>query len=98
LAVIAIFGGFATPLLVSTGAGNYKILFTYILILDIGMLVLAYFKKWNLVNFVANFATVLLYSVWISDSYLNKHNLPYLGAFLFVTAFYLVFFIICQGQ
>ena len=93
LAIIAIFGGFATPILVSTGAGNYKILFTYILILDIGMLVLAYFKKWNLVNFVANFATVLLFSIWISDAYFNKHNLPYLGALLFVTAFYLVFFL-----
>ncbi len=93
LAIIAIFGGFATPLLVSTGAGNYKVLFTYILILDIGMLILAYFKKWNMVNFVANFATVLLYSIWVSDSYFNKHNLPYLGAFIFVTGFYLVFFV-----
>lgn len=93
LAIIAIFGGFATPLLVSTGAGNYKILFTYILILDIGMLVLAYFKKWNLVNFVANFATVLLFSIWVTDSYFNKHNLPYQGALIFVSAFYLVFFL-----
>lgn len=93
LAVIAIFGGFATPLLVSTGAGNYKVLFTYILILDLGMLVLAYFKKWNLVNFVANFATVVLYMAWIIDIIFDEKVLPHPGALVFATAFYLVFFL-----
>ena len=93
LAVIAIFGGFATPILVSTGAGNYKVLFTYILILDIGMLVLSYYKKWNVVNFVANFATLILFAAWILDSHFNKDNLPHVGAFLFVSAFYIVFFL-----
>ncbi len=93
LAVIAIFGGFATPLMVSTGEGNYKVLFTYILILDIGMLVLSYYKKWNVVNFVANFATLILFAAWILDAHFNKQNLPHLGALLFVTAFYLVFFL-----
>ncbi len=93
LAVIAILGGFATPLIVSTGEGNYKVLFTYILILDIGMLVLAYYKKWTLVNFVANFATVLLFMVWILDILFDNKILPHQGALLFVTAFYLVFFL-----
>jgi len=93
LAIIAIFGGFATPMLVSTGQGNYKVLFTYILILDIGMLVLSYYKKWNLVNFVANFATLILFAAWLLDAHFNKENLPHVGAILFVTAFYLVFFL-----
>ncbi len=93
LAVIAIFGGFATPIMVSTGEGNYKVLFTYILILDIGMLVLSYYKKWNVVNFVANFATLILFAAWIIDVHFNKNKLPHVGALLFVTAFYLVFFL-----
>ncbi len=92
LAVLAIIGGFATPIMVSSGAGNYKVLFTYIMILDIGMLVLAYFKRWNLVNIVAYASTVLLYAIWLTTTYNEDKEIPYLGALLFATGFYLIFF------
>nr|WP_305050274.1 DUF2339 domain-containing protein [Elizabethkingia bruuniana] len=45
LAVLSLIGGFAVPFMVSTGEGNYKVLFTYIAILNIGMLIIAYFKN-----------------------------------------------------
>ena len=45
LAVLALIGGFGTPFFLSTGSGNIAVLFSYILILDIGMLTLVYFKK-----------------------------------------------------
>ncbi|GAB3907625.1 DUF2339 domain-containing protein [Larkinella knui] len=90
LAVVSLVGGFATPFMVSSGEGNYVVLFTYILILDVGMLVLAYFKKWNLVHIVAYGFTVLLYGAWLSDSILeNKPH--YRGALVFATLFYAVF-------
>ncbi|MES1159235.1 MAG: DUF2339 domain-containing protein, partial [Bacteroidota bacterium] len=38
LAIIALAGGFITPFLVSNGSGNYKILFSYLLILNTGLL------------------------------------------------------------
>ncbi|MEN8122893.1 MAG: DUF2339 domain-containing protein [Bacteroidota bacterium] len=93
LAVLAILGGFASPILVSTGAGNYKILFTYIMILDIGMLVLAYYKNWKLVNIVSFIATVLLFGIWMAETYDDKGTLPYEGALIFATGFYIVFFL-----
>jgi uncharacterized membrane protein len=92
LAIIAIIGGFASPFLVSTGAGNYKILFTYILILDIGMLALAYFKKWNPVNFISNIATVILFAAWLGSEMVKDKIIPHQGAIFFATAFYMVFF------
>ncbi|MBI3483272.1 MAG: DUF2339 domain-containing protein [Bacteroidetes bacterium] len=52
LAILAILGGFGSPFMVSTGEGNYVVLFTYMLVLNVGMLALAYFKKWNLVNII----------------------------------------------
>jgi len=93
LAVLAILGGFASPILVSTGAGNYIILFTYIMILNIGMLVLAYFKDWKLVNIVAFISTVLLFAIWMAKTYEDKGTLPHEGALIFATGFYLVFFL-----
>lgn len=91
LAALSIIGGFATPFILSTGQGNYKILFTYILILDTGMLVLAYLRKWNLINIMAYVFTMLLYVVWLESKVMNTPQGPYRGAFFFGTIFYVVF-------
>ncbi|MDP4159622.1 MAG: DUF2339 domain-containing protein, partial [Bacillota bacterium] len=50
--IIGIVGGFATPFLLSTGQNNRVILFTYIAILDAGVLLIAYFKKWLVFNYL----------------------------------------------
>lgn len=76
LAVLSLFGGFAVPFMVSTGEGNYKVLFTYIAILNIGMLMIAYFKKWNLVTLLAFIFSCLLYSAWFGKGFYDD-NLPY---------------------
>ncbi|MBL7886015.1 MAG: DUF2339 domain-containing protein [Flavobacterium sp.] len=90
LAILSLIGGFAVPFMVSTGEGNYIVLFTYILILDLGILAIAYFKKWNVLNILAFVFTILLYCSWmITDVFGPKPH--YLGALLFGFAFYLVF-------
>ncbi|MES2731373.1 MAG: DUF2339 domain-containing protein [Bacteroidota bacterium] len=92
LAVVSLIGGFATPFMVSTGQGNYQVLFTYVLILNVGMLALTYFKKWNIVHLIAYGFTVLLYGGWLSTKVIGQPNAPYIGALVFGTLFYLVFF------
>lgn len=92
LAVLSILGGFASPFMVSTGEGNYIVLFTYVLILDAGMLVLAYYKKWNLVNIISYVFTVLLFGGWLAFQYIDLEPRPIGGALIFATLFYLVFF------
>lgn len=90
LAVLSLIGGFAVPFMVSTGQGNYIVLFTYILILDLGILAMAYFKKWNIINILSYIFTIILYGSWLfTDIYSAKPH--YLGALLFGFAFYLVF-------
>lgn len=61
LAVISLLGGFAAPFLVTTGEGNFRVLFTYLLILDMGMLVLANFKKWHIINVLSFTFTALIF-------------------------------------
>ncbi|MDO8998822.1 MAG: DUF2339 domain-containing protein [Bacteroidota bacterium] len=91
LAAISIIGGFATPFMVSTGQGNYQVLFTYILILDIGMLILAYMRKWNLINILAYVFTMILYFGWLQSKVIGQFNPPYKGALIFGAVFYLIF-------
>jgi uncharacterized membrane protein len=91
LAALSIIGGFATPFMVSTGQGNYQVLFTYILILDIGMLILAYMRKWNLINILAYCFTMILYFGWLQAKCIGQVNAPYKGALIFGAIFYVVF-------
>ena len=91
LAALSIIGGFATPFMVSTGQGNYQVLFTYILILDIGMLILAYMRKWNLINILAYCFTMILYFGWLQTKCIGQQNAPYKGALIFGAIFYVVF-------
>jgi len=64
LAVLATIGGFVTPFLVSTGQNNYVALFTYLGILNSGLLVLSWFKRWKAINIIALIFTVIIYGSW----------------------------------
>jgi len=93
LAVLSLIGGFAVPFMVSTGEGNYQVLFGYILILNTGILALAYFKKWSIINVLSYIFTVLLFGGWlISDLAIEQPH--YLGALVFASAFYFLFVLI----
>ena len=65
LAVIALLGGLATPILVSTGEGNYKVLFIYLILLNGGMLLVSYKKQWKLVNLLSFIGTVIMIGGWL---------------------------------
>lgn len=90
LAIIAMLGGFAVPFMVSTGSGNYQVLFTYIAILNIGMLIIAYFKKWNIVTLLAFILSVLIYFSWFVMNKSKPEFSPQ-GALLFATIMYFIF-------
>jgi uncharacterized membrane protein len=92
LAILSILGGFSSPFMVSTGEGNYVVLFSYVLILDVGMLVLAYFKKWNPVNIVAYVFTLILFGSWLGARFDGNNGSMIIGAITFATLFYFVFF------
>jgi len=90
LAILSLIGGFAVPFMISTGSGNYVVLFSYIAILDVGILTLAYFKRWNLVNIIAFAFTNILLGGWLIKE-INTEVPHYLGALIFTFVFYLIF-------
>lgn len=94
LAVIALVGGFVAPFLAGNGSGNYKILFSYLLILNTGLLVIAYHKSWRLLNLLAFLFTSLLFVSWVSTLTSDATPATYGGGFVFATTFYILFFLI----
>lgn len=91
LAVIACVGGFVTPFLVSRGDGNYQVLFTYLIILDVGILLLAWFKRWTALNIISLFFTELIYGGWLSTTMYNGKPFSHASALLFATIYFFIF-------
>jgi uncharacterized membrane protein len=90
LALIATIGGFLTPFLVSTGQGDYVVLFTYLIILNSGLLSLSYFKRWVPVNIFSFLFTVVITAGWLA----LKSDVPGVSpaiALSLITVLYLVF-------
>lgn len=64
LACAAALGGFAAPILASTGAGNHVALFSYFALLNAGILAIAWFKAWRLLNVIGFVGTFGIGFVW----------------------------------
>ncbi len=90
LAVLGIIGGIATPALVSSGGNNFAGLMGYLTILDLGILGVAIFKKWNRLNLLGFIGTVLWFYSWY-ESYYKPANLP--EVFLVLSIFFLIYLI-----
>jgi uncharacterized membrane protein len=69
IAVLGLIGGFLTPILLSTGVDNEAGLFSYIAVLDLGVLALAYSKQWRSLNYMAFVSTVLMFAAWMFEWY-----------------------------
>lgn len=91
LAIIGLIGGFTSPFMVSGESNNYIAFFTYISVLNLGMLALAYFKKWRIINLLAYIFTILLFGGWLTTEYNNLKNIT-APALTFATIFYVIFY------
>jgi uncharacterized membrane protein len=64
LAVLGIVGGFAAPVLTSTGGGSHVMLFTYFAVLNAAVFAIAWFKAWRLLNVVGFACTFIVGTLW----------------------------------
>ena len=90
LAIFSLLGGFAAPLMISTGTGNYIVLFAYILILNTGMLVVSFIKKWRIIGIICYALTLIFFWGWTLFSYKNQ----FFNVSLFISLFFIQFYIL----
>ena len=69
LAAAAALGGFAAPILTSTGSGNHVALFSYFILLNSGIFAIAWFKAWRLLNLIGFVGTFGIGFAWGLRSY-----------------------------
>ena len=87
LAIISLVGGFLAPFLVSTGNGNYLVLFTYMSILNLGMFGLSIYMKWGELPVIAFVFTYVVMGIFLltGSTQISVH------LFIFATLFYFIF-------
>jgi uncharacterized membrane protein len=90
LAVLGLTGGFFTPVMLGR-MENHWTLMIYLTILNIGLLGIAFYKKWDLLNILGFIGTYLLYISWFHTVYKTVEFWP---ALIFLNIFFLIYCII----
>ena len=88
LAFVATLEGFAAPALVGGGSDAYEPLMTYMVVLDLGILAMAWFKAWRPLNLVGAVATSALAGAWAQAHY---RPADFAGVQAFLLFFFLLF-------
>ena len=88
LAMAAALGGFAAPVLASTGRGEPLPLFTYLALLDTGIFLIAWFRAWRWLNVTGFVCTAALAAAWADRHYAPEHD----GLLQFFLIFFFLLF------
>lgn len=90
IAHIGLVGAYAVPFLLSNDSGNVTVLFSYVAIINMGILFISLQKYWKALYYVAFGFTWLLYAGWRIFSYRPEEHFQI--ALVFAGIFFLVFY------
>ncbi|NME70766.1 DUF2339 domain-containing protein [Flammeovirga aprica] len=89
LAIIGLVGAYAVPFLLSNGDGNTNIFFSYIAVINIGILFLAFKKYWTILQKLSFGITWVIYLLWISE---NSHDADVYTSSIFLFIYFATFY------
>ncbi|MCR9013499.1 DUF2339 domain-containing protein [Aquiflexum gelatinilyticum] len=95
IAHIGLVGAYAVPFLLSDGSGKVAVLFTYMSILNIGILAIALKKYWKALYFVSFGLTWLIYLSWYIVQFQPTEHFEL--AFVFLSLFFVIFYMTFLG-
>ena len=93
LTILALLGAYLTPMIMSIYKVDAISLFTYLLIINIGNVVIAYWYKWTKLNLLGVLCSFLLTFVWFGTRHVSDADR--LLIFLFHTLYFAIY--LCAG-
>lgn len=90
VAVLAAVGGFLTPFLIGSREANPPALLSYIAVLDLAVIYLAYHKNWRSLNLLSFCGTALVYFLYQQSSFQQYQSNLWLNQF-FLVLYFLIF-------
>jgi len=93
IAILGLVGAYAVPFLLSTGSGNVLVLFSYMVLVNIGILYIAFKQDWKKLYYLAYVFTWLIFISWFTTKYseVSHFKLALSFAFIFYALFYAIF-------
>lgn len=92
IAHVGLVGAYAVPFLLSEGSGQVGFLFTYMAIINVGILIIAFKKYWKSVYFSSFGLTWLIFFSWYAFNY--HTNAHFTLALTFLVVFFIIFYTI----
>lgn len=95
IALIGLVGAYAIPFLLSEGSDEVTVLFSYMVIINTGILIIAFKKYWKPLYYSSFGLTWFIFFVWFLSKYeLEQH---YGTALIFLSLFFLIFYMAFLG-
>lgn len=93
IAQLGLVGSYAVPFLLSDGSGNVIVMFSYMTIINSGILIISFKKYWKSLYYSSFGMTWLIYAGWYFSKYQMEDHFGLAMAFLviFFITFYLTF-------
>lgn len=91
IAHIGLVGAYAVPFLLSNDSGNTLALFSYMAIINVGILVIAVRRFWKSLYYASFVFTWLIYGAWNIFSY--DYDTDFTLATIFLTIFFVIFYV-----
>ncbi|WP_158975904.1 DUF2339 domain-containing protein [Cellulophaga sp. L1A9] len=90
IAHLGLVGAYAIPFLLSNDSGNVTALFSYMSILNIGILIISFKKYWKSLYYVSFGFSWIIYLAWVIDDYFPEEDFKL--AFAFLSIFFVLFY------
>lgn len=90
IAHLGLVGAYAIPFMLSNDSGSFEILFSYVAIINIGILIVSFKKYWKSIYYSSFLITWLIYVSWYFSSYKTEDIQL---ALIFLTVLFLIFYI-----
>ncbi|TRX51297.1 DUF2339 domain-containing protein [Fulvivirga sp. M361] len=94
IAHLGLVGAYAVPFLLSTGEGNFVVLFMYMAVINGGVLFVAFQKYWKGLYYSSFSITWLIFFIWTAGNY-TVDNLG--TGLIFSTLFFVLFYLILMA-
>lgn len=90
IAILGLVGAYAIPFLLSSGSGNVTFLFSYVVLINVGILTIAFWRDWKPLYYLSFAFTWLIYGSWFLLRYKPVDDFG-LGM-TFLAIFFLLFY------
>lgn len=91
IGIFGLVGAYGVPFLLGGGSGRVGNLFSYMTIINIGILVLSFKKYWNILNYVTFSLSWIIFCIWFFLEYNSAQHQTI--AIVFSSCFFIIFYL-----